>query len=151
MAIRTSQYASVGHQRRWINRKYIYSEAGSWCMGTLSKFYWDTNSHTIVPLNLPLRVRGRQVCRSLNGKYSHALVCSMESRGHGTPEQYCRDHINSLVSIPGGYAIDPSLPKDQILIRTLLSMTQKEYRTTGDRNKKHKPLIEINPKDRNKN
>ena len=73
----------------------------------------------------------------------------MESRGHGTPEQYCRDHINSLVSIPGGYAIDPSLPKDQILSRTLLSMTQKEYHTTGDRNEKHKPLIEINPKERN--
>ena len=41
------------------------------------------------------------------------------------------------------------LPTDYILSRTRLAMAQKERQTTGDRNKKHKPLIEIDPKERN--
>lgn len=51
--------------------------------------------------------------------------------------------------IRGDGVIDNPFPLDQILSRTHLAMTQKEYQTTGDRNKKHKPLIEIDPKERN--
>lgn len=42
-----------------------------------------------------------------------------------------------------------SLPVDQILGCTLLAMAQKDHQGTGNRNKKHKPLIEIDPKEWN--